>query len=92
MTRHSVDTSYPISSVAQYFVQNWSCINSVAISVFVLLSVQVYPVVFLIYFISAVVTLLASLAVMVQFPIPCNRTGRTSVLYSFIFFSIITVV
>ena len=43
-----------------------------------------YPAVFLIYFISAAVTLLASLALMVQVSLPYNKTGRASVLYNFI--------
>jgi hypothetical protein len=46
----------------------------------------VYPAVFLIYLISAAVSLLASLALMVQYSIQCNRAGRTSVLYSFFLF------
>jgi hypothetical protein len=47
-------------------------------------SVQVYPAVILMYFISAAVILLASLALTVQVSLPYNRTGRASVLYSFI--------
>ena len=43
-----------------------------------------YPAVLLMYFISAAV-LLASLALIVQFSLPYNKTGRASVLYSFIF-------
>ena len=43
-----------------------------------------YPAVFVIHFISAAVTLLASLALMVQFSLPYNTAGRASVLYSFI--------
>jgi hypothetical protein len=35
--------------------------------------------------ISAAVVILAPLALMVQFSLPCNRAGRNSVLYSFIF-------
>ena len=42
-----------------------------------------YPAVLLMYFISAVVILLASLALMVQDSLPYNKTGRASVLYSF---------
>jgi len=45
---------------------------------------QVYPAVLLIYFISAAVILLASLAVTVHVSLPYNETGRASVLYSFI--------
>jgi len=41
--------------------------NSVAIFVFVSQSAQMYPALFLIHFISAVVILLASLPLMVQF-------------------------
>jgi hypothetical protein len=40
--------------------------------------------VLLIYFISAGFILDASLALMVQFPLPCNKVGRASVLYNFI--------
>ena len=36
------------------------------------------------YFISAAVILLASLALIVQDSLPHNKTGRASVLYSFI--------
>ena len=51
---------------------------------------QVYPAVSLMYFISAAVILLASLALMVQFSVPYNRAERPSVLYSCIpvFFTI----
>ena len=45
---------------------------------------QVYPAVLLIYFISAAVILLASLAVTVQVSLPYNKTGSASVLYSLI--------
>ena len=45
---------------------------------------QVYPAVLLMYFISAALILLASLALTVQVSLPYNKTGRTSVLYSFI--------
>ena len=38
------------------------------------------------YFISAAVILLASLALTVQVPLPYNKTGKASVLYSFILF------
>jgi len=58
--------------------------NSFAISVFVLLSVQVHTAVFLINFISAAVILLASLAPTVQFSLPHNEAGRGGVLFSFI--------
>ena len=44
---------------------------------------QVYPAVLLMYFISAAVILLASLALIVQVSLPYNKTGRASVLYSF---------
>ena len=47
--------------------------NSFAISVFVLYSVQVYPTLFLICFVSAAVILLASLALMFQFLLRCNE-------------------
>ena len=43
-----------------------------------------YPAVLLIYFISAAVILLASLALIVQVSLPYNKTGRASVLYNFI--------
>jgi len=46
--------------------------------------VQVYPAVLLIYFISAAVILLASLALIDHVSLPYNKTGRTSVLYNFI--------
>ena len=36
------------------------------------------------YFISAVVILLASLALIIQVSLPYNKTGRDSVFYSFI--------
>ena len=39
---------------------------------------------FLIYFISAAAILLASLAVMVQFSLSCDKAGRTSVMFNFI--------
>jgi len=58
--------------------------NSFAICVFVLWSVQVYPAVLLMYFISAAFILLASLALMVQDSLPYNKTGRASVLYNFL--------
>ena len=41
---------------------------------------QVYPAVLLMYFISAAVILLASLALTVQVSLPYNKTGRASVL------------
>ena len=43
-----------------------------------------YPAVVLMYFISAAVILLASLALIVQVSLPYNKTGRTSVLCSFV--------
>ena len=43
-----------------------------------------YPVIILIYFISAAV-LLASLALIVQVSLPYNKTERNSVLYSYNF-------
>ena len=58
--------------------------NSFAIFVFVLWSVQVYPAVIRMYFISAAVILLTSRVLTVQFSLPCNRTGRASVLCNFI--------
>jgi len=45
---------------------------------------QVYPAVILMYFISAAVILLASLASTVQVSLPYNKTGSVSVLCSFI--------
>ena len=45
---------------------------------------QVYPAVLLMYFISAAVILLASLALTVQVSLPYNKTGWASVLCSFI--------
>jgi hypothetical protein len=44
----------------------------------------VYPALLLIYFISAAVILLASLALIDHVSLPYNKTGRTSVLYNFI--------
>ena len=44
-----------------------------------------YPAVSLMYFVSAAVILLASLALIVKVSLPCNRIGRASVLYNFIF-------
>jgi len=44
----------------------------------------VYPAALLMYFISAAVILLASLALIVQVSLPYNRNGRASVLYNFI--------
>ena len=43
-----------------------------------------YPAVLLMYFISAAVILLASLALLVQVSLPYNKSRRASVLYSFI--------
>jgi hypothetical protein len=48
----------------------------------------VYPPVLLIYFISAAVILVSSLALMVQFSQPYNKVGRASVLYNFIVFMV----
>jgi len=45
---------------------------------------QVYPAVLLMYFISAAVILLTSLALTDQVSLPYNNTRRASVLYSFI--------
>ena len=77
-----------------HVVTSFSCIrvicpklvlfNSFAICTFVLYSVQVYPAVLLMYFISAAVILLASLALIVQVSLPYNKIGRASVLYGFI--------
>jgi len=44
---------------------------------------QVYPTVLLMYFISAAVILLVSLALTVHVSLPYNKTGRASVLCSF---------
>ena len=43
-----------------------------------------YPAVHVMYFSSAAVILLVSLALIVQVSLPYNKTGRASVLYSFI--------
>ena len=43
-----------------------------------------YPAVLLMYFIAAAVILLASLALIVQVSLPYNKTGMSSVFYSFI--------
>ena len=62
----AIYTSYATSAVFLYFVQDSATFNSFSISVFVSLSVQVYPAVFLVYFIPAAVILhLAYLALMV---------------------------
>ena len=76
ISRHSVDILQPVSSVFLYFVQTEVIFSYFAILVFVLLSVQVYSVIILIYFICAAVILPASLASMVQYPVPYNRAGR----------------
>jgi len=57
--------------------------NSFAICVFVLWPVQVYAAVLLMYFISAAVILLVSLALVVQDSLPYSKIGRASVLYNF---------
>ena len=64
--------------------------TSFAVSMFVLYFVHVLPAVFLLYLISAVVILLAYLALMVQFSLLYNKAERASVLCSFIlvFFNI----
>ena len=59
---------------------------SYPVSSVVLYSVQVYPAVFLIYFTSAAVILLVSLAFMVQFSLTYNTAGKASALYKFIIF------
>ena len=43
-----------------------------------------YPAVLLMYFISAAVILMASLALIVQVSLPYSKTGRAGVFYSFI--------
>ena len=43
-----------------------------------------YPAVLLMYFISAAVILLPSLALTVQVSLPYTKTGRASVFYSFV--------
>jgi hypothetical protein len=53
---------------------------SFAISVFVSYSVQMCPAIFLIYFNSAAVILVASLALMVQFSLPYNRAGSWTII------------
>ena len=55
-----------------------------AISLFVLLSLKVHSDIFLIYFISAAVILLASLALMVQFSLPYNKSERVGISHNFI--------
>jgi hypothetical protein len=72
---HFFSWSYILSNVGVMF-------SSLAISVFVLWSVRVYPAA-LAYFISAVI-LLASLALIVQFSPLYNSTRSVSVLHSFI--------
>jgi len=56
---------------------------SFAISGFVLCSFQVYPVAFFSYISpSAAVILLASLALIIRFPLPYNKAGRASAEYT----------
>jgi len=43
-----------------------------------------FPLFFSVYFISAAVILLVSVAIMVQFSLPCGKAGRTSVMFNFI--------
>jgi multisubunit Na+/H+ antiporter MnhC subunit len=62
----------------------WATFNSLMISVFVLLSAQVHPVVLLVYLISTAVILLESLALNVQFSNPSNKAWRAIVLYNFV--------
>ena len=50
-----------------------------------------YPAVLLMYFISAAVILLPSLPLTVQVLLPYNKTGRASVLCSFIVVSLIVI-
>ena len=79
-----------------HFVSSFSCIPVICpkfvlffltplqcVNLFCNLS-QVYPAVLLMYFISAVVILLASLALIFLVLLPYNKTGRAIVLYSFI--------
>ena len=49
--------------------------------------VQVYPAVLLMYFIYVAVILLASLALIVQVSLPCNKTGGASVFIVLLLFS-----
>ena len=76
----------PFSFVFLYFIQNWGYVNSFCSLCVCFKSAQVYPGIFLMYIISAAVVILAPLALMVQFSLPYNRAGRTSVLYGFILF------
>lgn len=66
-------------------IQIWGYINSFCSFCVCFKSVQVYAGVFLVCIISTAVVILASFALSVQFLLPCNRAGRTSVVYSFIF-------
>lgn len=86
VTRHSVCMSYPISSVVLYLVQNWSCISSLGnLSIFFTIRPNV-SCSFSRTFHPVAVTLLASIALMVQFLLPYNEAGRSSVLYNCTFF------
>jgi hypothetical protein len=59
-------------------------INSFAVSLFVLLFLQVHSAISLIHLISVAFILLASLALMVQFSLPYNRSGSASLYHNFI--------
>jgi len=58
--------SYPVSSLVPILSKTGVIFNSFAIFVFVFQSAQMYPALFLIHFIPAVVILLASLALLVH--------------------------
>jgi hypothetical protein len=60
--------SYPVSTVVPILSKSGVIFNSFAVFIFVFQSVQVYPAVFLTHFTSAAVILVASLALMIQFP------------------------
>jgi hypothetical protein len=84
--RHSDYIEYPISSAVLYLFKLEVVFNSFPNTVFILQSVLVRRAVILVRFISALVILLASLVVMVQFSLTYNEAGSASVLYNFISF------
>jgi hypothetical protein len=82
--RRGSNPGRPARSQTLYCQKLGVIFNPSAIYVFVLWSVQVYPAVLLMYFISAAVVLVASLDLMVQFSLPYNKVGRSGVLRNFI--------
>jgi hypothetical protein len=84
VTRHSVHMLQPYSSVILYFVQNLGYIYfhfNLSICFIIWPSVSCFF--SLTYLVSAAAVLLASLAVMVQFSLTCDKAGRTSYLLTY---------